>query len=165
MIITALHYLCFLLSLGFDWRNKSNSHFQTTWNSSKISTLLYIISSTPFLVLGNALKHCLEPVLSVWYNTVLTQSNLQWANQEQCLLSPQLISYDTKSVTWYGYVIIVNLGIVYTPYCAIFGALQWPTRLVFWLDYVSPKYQPWVEQTCLISICLYIKSHNPHLTV
>ena len=134
MIITALHYLCFLLSLGFDWRNKSNSHFQTTWNSSKICTLLYIISSTPFLVLGNALKHCLEPVLSVWCHTVLTQSNLQWANQKQCLLSPQLISYDTKSVTWYDYVIIVNLGIVYTLLCLLWcTSVAYQAGILAWL--------------------------------
>ena len=66
-------------------------------------------------------------------------------------MSTALISGDIKSLTWYGYDIMItwpNLGTVNTYR---YAAVTYHARLVLsWLYFDSPKYEPWLNRTRLI---------------
>ena len=84
---------------------------------------------------------------------ILTAPKLETSQTEAN--SPVLISYDIKSLTWFCYrnaKFWAEFG--YGKYLIVsfwYASVAYQARLVspwvFWLDYVSPKYEPWLDQT------------------
>lgn len=98
MTVAALHYLCFLLRLGFDWRNTSNSHFQTTWNSSKI------LHCTSYLLLPLwCLVMCSNTVLSLsWVFDIIQYLHNQIPNElvRSNVYCPDILRHQVSDLIW-----------------------------------------------------------------
>ena len=91
----------------------------------------------PFLFHSNSPRNVQK---FLWFLIIqITVPKLSISQSEA--MSTVLISYDIKSLTWYGYDIMslpmLAVGILVSPW-------------VFWLNYVTPKFEPRLHQTRLI---------------